>query len=313
MQEQGLPLPPPKKPRTASALQRDPLAWKGITYRVVERYVDWQLRQGFPHATIRNRLSTIHTYVKRSGPPPDGAGVLSAQEVQLILLVKGYQGKQAINVDTERKRQGIPTKIGKKGHPVEIPPDLALDLKKAKLPAPLTSRRPRDLLLAARDELMMCLFIEHGLRVSEVTLLKISSFDLTQKKITIYRKKTKTTDTQELRKLSFKAARRYLTELRKIEITTEYVFYGYEGRPATTDALRKRVKAIGELFGIENLNPHALRHFWAFDVLRNVTPLDKAMQAGGWKTLAMLLHYAKQLGISNEGVKITERQDEDNN
>lgn len=308
--KQGQMPPTPKKQRDAYSLQHDPQAWKGMTYRVLNRYVQWQLQQGSPHSTIHNRISTIHTYTKLAGPLPLGAGVLSEQEVQLIRTIKGYQGKQAINIDAERERQGIPTKIGKKGDPVEITHVQALALKKAKLPLPLASRRPRDLLLAARDELMMCLFIEHALRVSEVTLLKVSSFDLTHNLVTIYRKKTKTTDTQELRTLTLNAARRYLAALRKIGITSGYLFYGYEGKAATTSALRKRVKSLGLLFDIENLTPHALRHFWAFDVLRNKTPLDKAMQAGGWKTLAMLLRYARRQGISNEGVIITEAEDD---
>ena len=45
-------------------LQTDPLAWRGVTWGLVDGFVKWQLTQGHAITSINRRLSTIKVYAK---------------------------------------------------------------------------------------------------------------------------------------------------------------------------------------------------------------------------------------------------------
>lgn len=49
---------------TASDLARDPNAWRGVTWGLVEGFVKWQLRRGYSVGSVNVRLSTVKTYCK---------------------------------------------------------------------------------------------------------------------------------------------------------------------------------------------------------------------------------------------------------
>jgi integrase len=150
---------------------------------------------------------------------------------------------------------------------------------------------------------MMGLFIEHALRVSEIAALNVEHIDIAAGLITIYRQKTNQTDTHLLKQHTRIAAEIYLE---KIGRTEGPLFDGYQGKRLSVNAINVRVRELGQQIGIKKLSPHDLRHFWAFDALRNGTPIDQVKSGGGWKSDSMVLRYAKRSGIANAGVKITE-------
>src|SRR5260370_18919157 len=123
---------------------------------------------------------------------------------------KGCGGKTGRNMAVDPTRRSVPTrKSTKKAAPTPVSKAIALRLKtettRSKRP-----RRTHDLLLEARDALMMGLFIEHAFRVSEVAGLSIEDFDLEQGLVTIYREKTDETQTHQLKKHTLLAAAHYL-------------------------------------------------------------------------------------------------------
>jgi integrase len=288
--------------RSVEDMMHDPLAWKGMTYGLLRGFVVWSLQEGYSTGTINVRLSTIRQYCKLAGPQPYGAGIILEQDLAAIFTVKGYDDKQARNINHDREYNGIPTrKSTKKAEATRVNTMQALTLKKTTIKNEKV--RQRDQINAVRDALMMGLFIEHALRVSEIAALNVEHIDLAAGTITIYRQKTNQTDTHRLMQHTRIAAEMYLIQLRRTEGP---LFTGYQGKRLSINAINVRVRELGQQIGIEKLSPHDLRHFWAFDALRNGTPIDQVKSGGGWKSDSMVLRYAKRSGIANAGVKITE-------
>jgi len=73
-----------------------------------------------------------------------------------------------------------------------------------------------------------------------------------------------------------------------------------------TQNITKRVKVLGEQIGIDGLSAHDCRHYYATQMIRNGTPMDVAMSAGGWKTPSMVIRYIEQNKIANAGVNLGE-------
>jgi integrase len=224
--------------------------------------------------------------------------------LELVLAVKGYGGKTGRNLDSDRARRSVPTrKSTKKVAPTPVSKAQALRLKTETTRPERPRRRKHDLLLEARDALLMGLFIEHAFRVSEVAGLDVEDFDLEQGLVTIYREKTDETQTHRLKKHTLLAASRYLAET---GATSGPLFVGYQGRRITRYGLYDRVRVLGQQVGLPTLSPHDLRHYWTYDALGNATPMDRVQSGGNWKSPTMVLKYARHTGIANEGVIITE-------
>jgi integrase len=294
-----------KLDREAKDLYSDPYAWQGMHYSLLQGYVKWAQNKGFAMGTINVRLSTIRQYCKLAGPRPEGAGVIDNETLVGILTIKGSSGKKARNIDVHRQEEGIPTRIGnKKAKPTDLATYQALQLKKTSTATQKAKKTTYQEFLEARDALMMGLLIEHSLRCGEVAALNIEDLHLAENTIRFDRRKTGVEDEKQYLKTHTRvAAERYL-KLRKEK--TGPLFTGRGVERMTERAIHHRVRTLGKLIGVETLSPHDLRHFWAYDALRNNTPLDKVKKGGGWKSTAMVLRYAERSGIANEGVNITE-------
>jgi integrase len=291
--------------REAQAIFSDAQAWRGMTFGLLKGFRTWLEQRSYATRTIKGCVSTIHVFCRLAGPAPVGAGVLDETSLAAILTVKGTGGRKARNLDEDRKRRQIPTRRGhKKAEPTQLSTVQALTLKKITTHPTRPPSREHDLLLVARDALLMGLLVEHALRCSEVALLTIDSIDLRRGTIKIYRPKTDRTDIQRLHAHTRLAAETYLSQLKREHGP---LFTGYDpDKPLSTRAINKRVGVLGGEIGIERLSPHDLRHHWAFDALLNQTPLNIVQADGGWETEYMPLRYAHQAGATGGGATITE-------
>jgi integrase len=294
-----------KLDRDAKDLYSDPYAWQGMHYTLLQGYVKWARQKGYALGTINIRLATLRQYCKLAGPSPEGAGVIDDDTLAAILTVKGSQGKKARNIDAHRQEAGIPTRIGtKKAKATDLATYQALQLKKTSTATQRKHQTDYQEMLSARDALMMGLLIEHSMRCGEVAALNIEDINLAENIVRFDRRKTDQEDEKQTLKTHTRmAAERYL-QLRKEK--TGPLFTGRGVERITERAIHHRVRTLGKLIGVETLSPHDLRHFWAFDALRNNTPIDKVKRGGGWKSTAMVFRYAERSGIANEGVNITE-------
>jgi len=112
---------------SVGALASDPEAWRGISWGLVQGFVNWQLIQGYAVSSVNIRLSTIKTFVKLALK----AGSLDSTEYALIRVVEGYSHREAIRLDEKRQAGQIPTRKGcKKAQPVPVTSEQAQALKR---------------------------------------------------------------------------------------------------------------------------------------------------------------------------------------
>jgi integrase len=265
--------------------------WGIVTWGLVEAFNRWQLQSGYATGSINVRLATIKCYSQLSSK----AGYLSHQEMALIQTVKGYRASEARNVD--EKREQTRQEGAKKAFPVSLSPVHAALLKSQ----PDTAR-------GRRGALIMCLLLDHALRVSEVAALDTNSINLQSGELTIYRHKTNRTQTHNLTPDTYRAAQAYSGDCPQDQ---EPLFIGIcSKKRIDTSSINARVSELGELIGIKGLSPHDCRHYYATDAIRNGTDIKSLQDAGGWNSPAMPLRYAESAKVANSGVKLSAYQKE---
>ena len=284
------------------ALDEDPEAWRGVTWGLVEAFIKWQLQQGYTVSTINVRLSTVKTYARLAML----SGVLDPQEYALMRAVRGYSQSEQRRIDERRqvKRVGA-----KKAAPVLLTPEQARLLKE----------QP-DTPQGRRDRLLMCLLLDHGLRVGEVAALVVEELDLQTGLLRFYRPKVGKEQVHRLSPDTLKAAQAYAQagdmfasgpllrqsqhgSLKSDEQPAKLTQAGMGER-----AITQRVRRLGETLrgsvGIGGMSAHDCRHYWATTAARHGTDPFALQEAGGWSSLAMPRRYVSDNEISNDGVKL---------
>lgn len=276
----------------ADCLQNDPQCWQDIEWGLVEAFKKWLLKEGYSTATVNNRLSVVKVYAKLAST----AGAMSTDNYARIRLVSGYSGKEAKRIDEKRE-------VTRTGH------------KKAEHTSLTDSqvKTLKDWMIyegeqGARDCLLMCLLLDHGLRCGEVAILKAGDFNLADSTFTLYRPKVDITQTHKMTKDTLQALEHYLNA-RPENVENDLLLVGstrwngLTNKPMSTRAITKRVKYLGEtLLGVEKLSAHDCRHNWASSVNGDVFALQ---EAGGWKSLTMPRHYKELAKVANEGIKLS--------
>jgi integrase len=276
-----------------AAYPADPLpdieAWRGITWGLVEAYRNWLVAEGYAVGTANVRLSTVKAYAKLAFK----AEVISVTEHAMIRVVEGYARKEAkrLNERRETTRRGA-----KKAEPVRI------SLKQARR---LMMRQP-DTPQGRRDALIMCLLLDHGLRVGELAILTVTDFDLKAGTLTFYRPKVDKMQTQELSEATLKALAAWF-DSGDAPAAGPLLRNSRKGGELTTPGMNERnitgrVRVLGERVGLEGLSAHDCRHFWATWYARRNVDLFQFQQAGGWSSLAMPRRYVEDAEIANEGM-----------
>lgn len=271
-------------------LALDPLAWQGVTWGLVAAFKYWLREQGFAIGTINVRLTTVRIYAGLAYR----AGVLPEAEHLAIQGVRGYSRKEGRHVD-ERRAQ---TRVGdKKALPVRI----SLPDAEALKDQPTTPQ-------GRRDELLMCLLLDHGLRCGEVADLAVEAVDLSAGLLTFFRAKVSKTQTHRLTPDTLRALRAWFSSgdapgrgeplLRKSHKSGQLLSPGMSER-----AITRRVQVLGERIGIEGLSAHDCRHWWATRAAEQGTSPFVLQEAGGWSSLAMPRRYVDDARIANEGIR----------
>ena len=167
----GIPNPP-----AARDLAGAPTAWAGVKWGLVSKFRDWPLTRGYAIGSVNLHLTTLRTYAGLAMQ----ARVIPAAECAAIRAVRGYGRTEGKHVDSAR----TPTRKGaKKAQPVSLTPEQAARLK----------AQP-DTPQGRRDALLLCLLMDHGLRVGKVAGLNVRDFDLAAGELRFYRPKVELHD-----------------------------------------------------------------------------------------------------------------------
>lgn len=273
----------------ADALQSDPNAWHGTTWGLVEGFVKWQLRAGHAISTVNRRLATVRSYAKLATK----AGVIDAQTHAMIRLVSGYAGKEARHIDEKREV----TRVGhKKAAHVSISKEQAAQLKKQ----PNTPQ-------GRRDAVIMALLLDLGLRVGELAIIEVAHVNLKEGTIQVHRPKVNLTQKHKLSADCLLALRNWIDSgdcapfgplLRGSRKGGALTMVGM-----SETSISERVRTLGKEIGIAGLSAHDCRHHWTSKHVGAKNPdLNQIRQAGGWASLTMVLRYAENSKIANEGL-----------
>lgn len=277
------------------ALATDATAWAGVTWGLVEGFKRWQLHQGYAVGSVNVRLSTVKRYAQLAMQ----AGTLAPEVYAMIKTVQGYSRKEAKRIDEQREDAGLETRVGAKApDPVSL---TATDVRRLK-------DQP-DTPQGRRDRLLMCLLLDHGLRVGEVAGLTVSTLDLEAGELRFYREKVDKVQTHRLASGTLAAARDYLG--RDAPALGPLLKSSRKGGALThvglsVRAITDRVCVLGKRIGVEGLSAHDCRHAWATRAARNKTDPFALQEAGGWSSLAMPRRYVETAKIANEGVILNE-------
>lgn len=278
-----------------SDLAAEAQAWQGVTWGLVEAFVKWQLQNRYAIQSINVRLSTVKTYARLAFQ----AGVISAEEHALIRAVKGYSVKEQRRVDQRRAphiRRGL-----KKAAPVRITHTQAVSLKSQ----PTTPQ-------GRRDALLMCLLLDHGLRVGEVAALTVENLDLQAGLLRFFRPKVGKQQTHRL-SIDTLAVLHSCVSFNDLPASGKLLRCSHKdgslGKAGmTARAITLRVRTLAEEKGIFGMSAHDCRHYWASSAARMGTDPFALQEAGGWSSLTMPRRYVEERKISNEGVKNHEDQ-----
>jgi site-specific recombinase XerD len=152
---------------------------------------------------------------------------------------------------------------------------------------------------ARRDTAIIMLFLDGGLRLSELAGLRVADVDLRDRIVFVAGKASRRSGPRHRAvPLGVKAARaldRYLRERRRHPYAdTLRLWLGSRGRPTLdADGVKAMLKRRGADAGITDLHPHAFRHTWAHAFRAAGGNEGDLMLLGGWRSRAMLDRYGK--------------------
>jgi site-specific recombinase XerD len=142
-----------------------------------------------------------------------------------------------------------------------------------------------------RDEALIRVLLDCGVRVSELCGLKVADVDLDREMALITGKANK------IRPIYFstrtiRALDRYLRERRRHRWAHLEALWLTQRGALSTDGARERIKARAEQAGLrDRMHPHRFRHTFAHDFLINGGGERDLMRLAGWSSDAMLSRY----------------------
>lgn len=268
-------------------LQSDATAWHGVTWGLVQAFVKASLNEGVALSTVNRRLSTVKAYAALANK----AGVIDTHELIMLKSVQGYGKKEYKRIDEKRPhiRKGA-----KKAQNTTIRVEDAKALKS----------QP-DTPQGHRDAVMMCLLLDHGLRVGEVAALTVTDVNLQLGELVFWREKVQKQQRHRLTPDTHKALQAYLKHAAP---AIGFLLRGSNKSGLLTNdrmstrAVNNRVRTLGKATGIENLSPHDCRHYWATRAIQKGTDPFALKQAGGWNSMSTVARYVDENKIANDGV-----------
>lgn len=270
-------------------------SWRGVTHGLVKLFVQAQLNASYAVSTVNIRLATIKAYASLAFQ----AHTLSEIEHAQIKVIKSYNRAAIDNINQKRASVGLAVrcgKTGKKAQSTHITPKQA-DILKNNPPTPQ----------GLRDNLLMCLLLEHGLRCGEVALLKTSAINLDESTITFYRPKVKLNPdkahpTHILTQDALLAAKKYFNAVNPdsygpLLLASRKSGQLIRGQGMSDRAITGRVESLGKALGIAHLSAHDCRHYAATTYAKQGRQVNELMDIFGWTSPAMAVGYIDSVKV----------------
>ena len=145
-----------------------------------------------------------------------------------------------------------------------------------------------------RNKAIVYMFLDTGLRLSELTGLKMSDINMEQGIIKVVGKG----DKERLVRIGIKTQKALWNYLAHRPVDVDHVWLGRDNAPFTVDGIAQMIRNLGKGQGIR-LSPHKLRHSFAISFLRNGANPFELQIALGHSTLEMTRRYTQALGFED--------------
>jgi len=152
----------------------------------------------------------------------------------------------------------------------------------------------RQKMLAARDKAVLLLFIESGLRLSELTNLRLDDIDIKRQRISVIHGKMDKSRIAGFGMQTKKALWRYIG-LRPKETESNALWLSEEGQALTQHGIQQIIRRLKKDAGLQHLKGliHKLRHTFATSYLRHTRDMKGCRLLLGHKTLSMTERYTE--------------------
>jgi site-specific recombinase XerD len=166
------------------------------------------------------------------------------------------------------------------------------------LRALLATCSPSDF-LGRRDAAIIRLFVDGGLRLSELAGLSVDDVNLKEHLVFVVGKASRRSGPRHRAvTIGHKTARaldRYLRDRRRHPYAhSPALWLGERGRPTLADSgIARMIRRRGVLAGLKELHPHQIRHTWASHFRADGGNEGDLMVLGGWRSRVMLDRYGK--------------------
>ncbi|MFC1983779.1 tyrosine-type recombinase/integrase, partial [Chloroflexota bacterium] len=141
-------------------------------------------------------------------------------------------------------------------------------------------------LQALRNKAIFYIFLDTGLRLSELTNLTMSDISTNKDIIRVVGKGNK----ERYVRIGVKTQKALWNYLAHRPVDVDHVWLGRDNAPFTVDGIAQMVRNLGKSHGIR-LSPHKLRHSFAISFLRNGANPFELQIALGHTTLEMTRRY----------------------
>jgi site-specific recombinase XerD len=241
----------------------------------------------------------LATFLREQGMPTD-VGAITREHIETF-LVHVIDTRSASTAET--RYRGLRGFFGWLEEEGEIPTS-----PMARMKPPKVAEQPVDVptfedvrklldacagndLEARRDTAIVRLFADAGIRLAELTGMKLDDVDLADGAVLVHGKGDRYRMVSFGRKTA-KALDRYLrARLGHVDAESDRMWLGLKG-PMTGSGIRQMLWRRSGEAGIPRMHPHQLRHFFAHSWLAEGGQETDLMALTGWRTRTMVQRYA---------------------
>ncbi len=151
-----------------------------------------------------------------------------------------------------------------------------------------------------RNQAILCLLMDTGVRVSELCGLMLSQVHITEDDsyIRVYGKGRKEREV-DFGPRTRKVLRGYITRYRKTVKSEQHVFLSYQHGPLTVTGVEQALNMIADKAGVHGIHPHLFRHSYAVGRLKSGTDVYRLSRLLVHASVAITEHYLRAFKASD--------------